>query len=161
MTSIILYSLAFILLLVSFIKDKGKTKKALKLAFTSFEGIMPQFLSVIVFVGILLAYVTPETISKFIGNSSGFLGIIFSAVIGSITLLPTFVAFSLGNTLLISGAGYSQVAALISTLTLVGLITFSMEAKFIGKKAAFLRNFLAFLFSFIVALFVGKVMMII
>ena len=159
MTSIILYSLALVLLLVSFIKDKVKTKKALKIAFTSFENIMPQFLSVIVFVGIVLAYVQPETISKLIGTS--FLGIIFSAIIGSITLLPTFVAFSLGNTLLSSGAGYSQVAALISTLTLVGMMTFSMEAKFIGKWAAFLRNFLAFLFSFIVALFVGKVMMVI
>ena len=159
MTSIILYSLALILLLVSFIKDKVKTKKALKIAFTSFENIMPQFLSVIVFVGIVLAYVQPETISKLIGTSSGFLGIIFSAIIGSITLLPTFVAFSLGNTLLSSGAGYSQVAALVSTLTLVGMMTFSMEAKFIGKWAAFLRNFLAFLFSFIVALFIGKVMM--
>ena len=161
MTSIILYSLALILFLVSFIKDKVKTKKALKIAFTSFENIMPQFLSVIVFVGIVLAYVQPETISKLIGTSSGFLGIIFSAIIGSITLLPTFVAFSLGNTLLSSGSGYSQVAALISTLTLVGMMTFSMEAKFIGKWAAFLRNFLAFLFSFIVALFVGKVMMVI
>ena len=95
MTSIILYSLALILLLVSFIKDKVKTKKALKIAFTSFENIMPQFLSVIIFVGFVLAYVQPETISKLIGTSSGFLGIIFSAVIGSITLLPTFVAFSL------------------------------------------------------------------
>ena len=81
MTSIILYSLALILLLVSFIKDKVKTKKALKIAFTSFENIMPQFLSVIIFVGIVLAYVQPETISKLIGTSSGFLGIIFSAVI--------------------------------------------------------------------------------
>ena len=36
MTSIILYSLALVLLLVSFIKDKVKTKKALKIAFTSF-----------------------------------------------------------------------------------------------------------------------------
>ena len=161
MTSIILYSLALILFLVSFIKDKEKTKKAFKIAFTSFENIMPQFLSLIVFVGIVLAYVQPETISKLIGASSGFIGIIFSAVVGSITLLPTFVAFSLGNTLIFNGAGYSQVAALISTLTLVGIMTFSMEAKFIVKRAAFLRNFLAFLFSFIVALFVGKVMIVI
>lgn len=160
MTSIILYSLSIILLLVSFIKNKSKTKKALKIAFTSFENIMPQFLSVIVFVGIALAYIKPEIISTIIGNSSGFIGILLSSIIGSITLLPTFVAFSIGNTLLSNGAGYSQVAALISTITLVGIMTFSLEAKYIGKKAAFFRNLLAFLFSFIVALFVGKVMMI-
>ena len=158
MTSIILYSLALILLLVSFIKDKVKTKKALKIAFTSFENIMPQFLSVIVFVGIVLAYVQPETISKLIGTSSGFLGIIFSAVIGSITLLPTFVAFSTGNTLLQNGAGYAQVSALITTLTMVGMLTFPLEAEYIGKKSAFYRNFFAFLFSFIVAIFMGGVL---
>lgn len=161
MTSIILYNLAIILLMISFIKDKSKTKKALKIAFTSFENIMPQFLGIIVSVGIILAYINPQLISKILGNSSGFLGIFLSIVLGSITLLPTFVAFSLGNTLLINGAGYSQVAGLISTLTLVGFLTFSLEAKYIGKKAAFLRNFIAFIFSFIVALFVGKVMMII
>ena len=158
MTSIILYSLALILLLVSFIKDKVKTKKALKIAFTSFENIMPQFLSVIIFVGIVLAYVQPETISKLIGTSSGFLGIIFSAVIGSITLLPTFVAFSTGNTLLQNGAGYAQVSALITTLTMVGMLTFPLEAEYIGKKSAFYRNFFAFLFSFIVAIFMGGVL---
>lgn len=161
MTSIILYSLALILLLISLNKDKNKTKKALKIAAISFEGVMPQFLGIIITVGIILAYINPETISNIIGNNSGFLGVLFSSVLGSITLLPTFVAFSLGNTLLNNGAGYAQVAALISTLTLVGMMTFSLEAKYIGKKAAFLRNFIAFLFSFIVALFVGKVMMMI
>ena len=72
--------------------------------------------------------------------------------------MPTFVAFSLGNTLLNNGAGYAQVAALISTLTLVGFLTFSLEAKYIGKKAAFLRNIIAFFFSIIVALLLGRVM---
>lgn len=160
MTSKILYTLACILLVISFIKDKSKTKKALKIAFTSFENIMPQFLGIIFYVGMLLAFLNAETISKLVGESSGIFGVFFSSVLGSITMLPTFVAFSLGNTLLNNNAGYPQVAALISTLTMVGLMTFSLEANYIGKKAAFLRNFIAFLFSFIVAIFVGKVMII-
>lgn len=158
MTSIILYGIAIILLMISFLKDKNKTKKSLKIAFRSMENIMPQFLSIIIIVGVTLALLNPETISQIIGSNSGFLGITISAIIGSITTMPTFVAFSIGNTLLKSGAGYPQVGALISTLTLVGIITYPLEAKYIGKKAAFLRNFIAFLFSFIVALILGKVM---
>lgn len=157
MTGAILYSLSFILLILSFIKDKDKTKKAIKIAFKSFENIMPQFLGIIILVGILLAFLNPETISKLIGGNSGFSGVILSSIIGSITLMPTFVAFSLGNTLLQSGAGYPQVAALISTLTLVGFVTYPMESKYIGKKAAFLRNFIAFLFTFVVAYILGMV----
>ena len=161
MTGIVLYILAFILLILSFFKDKSKTLKAIKLAFKSFESIMPQFLGLIIFIGLILAILNPETISKLIGSDSGFLGVLISSAIGSIALMPTFVAFSTGNSLLQNGAGFAQVGALISTLTLVGVMTLSLESKYIGKKAAFLRNFIAFLFSFIVAFILGKVMVVI
>lgn len=158
MTGIILYTLALTLLILSFLKDKSKTLKAIKSAFKSFENIMPQFLGLIIFISLILAILNPETISKLIGSDSGFLGVLISSAIGSIALMPTFVAFSTGNSLLQNGAGFSQVGALISTLTLVGVMTLSLESKYIGKKAAFLRNFIAFLFSFIVAFILGKVM---
>lgn len=153
----ILYILAFILVIISFIKDKTKTVTALKKAFKSFESVMPQFLGIIITVGILLAIVDTQTISKFIGTNSGFLGVLFSSIIGSITMMPTFVAFSTGNTLLQSGAGYDQIGALITTLTMVGVITYPLESKYIGKKGALLRNLLAFFFSFLVAFFLEKV----
>ena len=161
MTSIILYGLSIFLLLLSFIKDKSKTKKALISALKSFENIMPQFLFIVITVGILLAFLSADTISKIIGANSGFFGVILSAVLGSITMMPTFVAFSLGNTLLVSGAGYSQVGALVSTLVLVGLMTYPLEAKYIGKRAAFLRNLMGFIFSIIVGLLLGRIMMVI
>lgn len=72
-------------------------------------------------------------------------------------MMPTFVAFSTGNTLLINGAGYPQVVALISTLTLVGVMTFSLESNYIGKKVALFRNLIAFIFSIIIAIILGKV----
>lgn len=157
MTSYILYGLCIFLLIISFIKDKKKTKIAIKKGLSSFENIMPQFFTIIIVIGILLSIIDTDTISKIIGGNSGFLGVLLASIAGSITLMPTFVAFSMSNSLLQSGAGYAQVAALVSTLTMVGVMTFSLEAKYIGKKVAILRNVLAFLFSFIVALFVGVV----
>lgn len=153
----ILYGLCIILTLVSFFKDKEKTKRALINGIKSFENIMPQFLSILVIIGIALTILKPETISKLIGNDSGIFGVVLSSLVGSVTMMPTFVAFSTGNTLIQNGAGYAQVSALITTLTMVGVLTFPLEAEYIGKKAAFYRNFLAFLFSFVVAFFMGGV----
>ena len=161
MTSIILYSIAIILLIISLIKDKSKTKEAIILGLKSFENILPQFLCIIISVGILLSFFTTDTISKILGNSSGFWGIILADIIGAIAMMPTFVAFSLGNTLLLNGAGYSQVGALVSSLVLIGLMTFPLEAKYIGKRAALLRNLIAFLFSIIVGIILGRIMMLI
>ncbi|MEG1310579.1 MAG: permease [Romboutsia sp.] len=157
MTSYIMYSLCVLVFIISFIKDKNKTKNSLKSAFKSFENIMPQFLFIMIVISIVLTIINPNTISNLIGPESGILGILVSTIIGSITMMPTFVAFSTGDALLKSGAGYAQIAAMISTLTMVGVLTFSLEAKYIGKKAAFFRNFIAFLFAFLVAFFVGGV----
>ncbi len=157
MTTVIFYSSAIILLLISYIKDKNKTKLALKKAWRSFENIMPQFLGIILIIGLTLAVLNPQIISKIIGAESGITGVFISAVVGSITLMPTFVAFQTSDMLLKNGAGYAQIGALVSTLTLVGVITFGLEAKYIGKKAAFYRNFIAFIFSFLVAYVIGKV----
>ena len=133
----ILYGLCIVLTLVSFLKNKEKTKKAVINGVKSFEKIMPQFLSIVIVIAITLTILKPETISKLIGKDSGILGVLLSSIVGSIAMMPTFVAFSTGNTLLQNGAGYAQVSALITTLTMVGILTFPLEADYIGKKSAF------------------------
>ena len=159
MDSYIFYGLAIVLLLLSFIKDKKKTKMALKKAWKAFENILPEFLVVILLVGFLLAILNSETISKIIGAESGWFGVILAGIIGSITLIPGFVAFPTAAILLENGAGYMQIAAFISTLMMVGIVTIPVEIKYFGKKISILRNVLAFFFSFLVALIIGMVVM--
>lgn len=161
MSSIILYLIAFLLFLISYKKDKGKTKKALLTGVKAIENILPQFLGIILIVGLTLSILKPEIISKIIGSNSNIFGVLLSAILGSVAMMPTFVAFSTGDMLLKNGAGIAQVAALISTLTLIGIVTIPLEVKYIGKKAAIYRNVVAFIFSIIVAFFVGLVVKII
>lgn len=158
MFTIILYVLAFVLLILSYLKDKKKTKMALKKAWKAFENILPQFLSILIIIGIMLAILTPETISKLIGQQSGWIGMLIAGIIGSITLIPGFVAFPLASALLKSGAGFMQIAVFISTLMMVGIVTIPLEIKYFGRKAAILRNSLAFIFSFAAAIVIGVVL---
>lgn len=157
MNSYIFYGLAIVLLILSFVKDKKKTKIALKKAWKAFENILPEFLVVIILVGFLLAILNPQTISKIIGTESGWFGVILAGMIGSITLIPGFVAFITAALLLENGAGYMQIAAFISTLMMVGIVTLPVEIKYFGKKISIMRNILAFFFSFIVAIIIGMV----
>lgn len=158
MSNYILYGITIILLLVSYFNDKKKTRQALKKAWKSFENILPQFLGVLMLVGVLLAVLDPLTISKFIGNSSGWIGVIVCALVGAVTLIPGFVAFPTAAMLLQNGAGYMQIGAFVSTLMMVGIVTIPVEIKYFGRKLTIWRNLLAFGFSFIVALIMGRVM---
>jgi uncharacterized membrane protein YraQ (UPF0718 family) len=154
-STIALYLIAIAALAASFAKSKQNTKLALKKAWKSFENILPQFLSILVIIGIMLAILTPEQISSMIGSESGWFGVIIASVIGAITLIPGFIAFPLAAALLKSGAGYMQIAAFISTLMMVGIVTMPVEMKFFGKKATLIRNAEAFVFSYIVAFVMG------
>jgi len=157
MQNIVLYAVAVAMVAASFLKDRQKTKKALMKAWKSFENIMPQFLGIFVLIGIVLAVLNPQIISKIIGGSSGWFGVLLASLIGAITLIPGFIAFPLSAMLLKGGAGYMQIGAFISSLMMVGVVTLPLEIRYFGRKAAFMRNFLAFIFSFLVALVIGKV----
>ena len=157
MSNYILYGITILLLGFSYYKNKKKTKMAIKKAWKAFENILPQFLTVIMFVGVLLAVFNAQFISKIIGNNSGWFGVIIAAVVGSITLIPGFVAFPTAAMLLQNGAGYMQIGAFLSTLMMVGVVTMPVEIKYFGKRLTLLRNLFAFIFSFLVAYIIGKV----
>lgn len=158
MSTIALYVIAILALIASFIKSKEQTKLVLKKAWKSFENILPQFLTILVIIGIMLAILSPEQISHMIGNESGWIGVLMASIIGAITLIPGFVAFPLAAALLKGGAGYMQIAAFISTLMMVGIVTMPVEIKYFGEKATIIRNTEAFVFSLAVAYVMGVFM---
>ena len=52
-------------------------------------------------------------------------------------------------------AGLVQIAVFISTLMMVRFITAPLEIRYFGKKVTFLRNALAYLFSFVATFIIG------
>ena len=150
-----LYGVTAVLLTISYVKDRNKTMLSLKRAWKMFINVLPQFISILFLAGLLLAAVSPETIQYVIGAQSGFRGMLTAALLGAVTLVPVLVAFPVAARLLQNGAGVTQTAVFISTLTMVGFVTLPMEIKYLGKKAAVLRNALAFLFSFAAAFLIG------
>jgi uncharacterized membrane protein YraQ (UPF0718 family) len=153
----IIYGLTLLLLVLSYRKDKLKTQRSLMKAWKSFESILPQLLGIIFIMGIVLSLLDAETISHFIGSSSGWIGVLISAIAGSIVIIPSFVAFPMVALLLQKGAGVMQAAVFVSTVMTVGIVTAPLEMKYFGKKLTIARNIAAFLFSFLVAFVIGWV----
>jgi len=158
MSSIILYTIALSFLFFSIVKDKKKTKMALKKAWKSFTNLVPSLITVLTLIGISLSVLSPEMISKLIGSESGLLGILIALIIGSVTMIPSFITFPLAGALLKGGAGYAQIAALVSTLVAVGIITLPVEIKYFNKSTAIMRNGFAFIIAIIFTLVIGMVM---
>ena len=154
----VLYIIAACLLFWSWRKDKKKTISALKKGWKSFENLLPQFLPIIMLIGISLAVLDPSTISRLLGKESGIMGMALAAIIGSIVLMPGFIAFPLAASLLAAGAGYGQIAMLVTTLMMVGVITLPLETQYFGKRLAIERNALAFIYAVISSFILGAIL---
>ncbi len=136
-----------VLFLLSFFKNRQKTKMALVKGFRSLAKISLLLLNIMVLVGISLTFIGEDMIRGYLGEGSGLIGIVAGLVIGSIAFLPSFVAFPLGATLLEQGAGLPQIGAFISTLMGVGLLSLPMEIRYFGKQLTILRTVLCFVIA--------------
>ncbi len=158
MSAYAFYAFTFALLVASYMKDKQKTKQALKKAWKAFENILPQFLAILLLIGFILAILDKETISMLLGKESGVAGMAIAAIIGCITLVPGFIAFPLAASLLAAGAGYGQIAMFVTTLMMVGVVTIPLEITYFGKRIAIKRNLLAFAYAVISSFIIGAVL---
>lgn len=146
-----------ILLIVSLIKDKAKTKQALKMAFGMGKGMAGSIVSIVFLIGLILTILPPQEIALYIGRQAILIATVASAAFGTITLVPAFIAFPLVGTLVKSGVSVVPAAAFLTTLTMVGIVTFPLEKREFGIKFALARNLLSFVFAIVIALILGVV----
>ncbi len=90
-----------------------------------------------------------------LGKQAGWLGLGIAALLGSISLIPGFIAFPLGALLLKSGVSYRVLAVFITTLLMVGILTLPLEAKYFGWRTSLVRNLLSFFGALLVGLLMG------
>jgi len=148
----------FFALVLSLFLDREKTMVGIKKGLKMFFNILPAFLNILIAVSVFLFLVPNETIVTYLGKGTGIGGILIASVVGSVALIPGFVSYPLAAILLQQGASYSVVAAFVTTLMMVGIITLPLEIKFFGKRAAFIRNTLSFVGAIIIALLIGVIM---
>ena len=149
------YAITGLILLISFIINKQKTIKAIKVSFIKFKKIFPIFITMLILVSIILFLFPDEVISNYLGNSSKFISVLLASFIGSITLMPGFVAFPLSGILLTKGVSYMVLSAFTTTLMMVGIITFPLEKEYFGVKVTIIRNMVSFFIALAVAIMTG------
>ncbi|NLZ46566.1 MAG: permease [Clostridiales bacterium] len=142
----------------SIIKDKKKTLDAVKISAGMMKGIVSEIVAILFLIGIVLTFIPPDTIKQYMGDSNTLLSTIVFALAGCITLIPAFVAFPLVGSLINAGASIIPVVAFLTTLTMVGIVTFPLEKREFGVKFAVVRNSLSFVFAIVIALLMGVIM---
>jgi len=157
MFNAVLFILATVALFVSWRKDREKTSQALQIAKKQLFNLLPHMLGIIGLIGLMLALVPREVIAGFFGNDSP-LGILAISLIGSITMIPAFIGFPLGASLIDAGASVTAVACFLTTVLMVGVVTAPMEMELFGKRFTIWRNLTGLVTALVIGIIMGVVL---
>lgn len=140
-------------LTLSAVRDRDRTRTALRLAARSGLGLLPGLLAVLAGVGLSLAAIPPAGVAALF-HHHGQVGFFLLAGLGALLTIPGPVAYPLAGSLHQMGASLPALASFITTLTMVGTLTAPLEIKAFGRRFTFLRQGL----SLALALLVGGLM---
>ena len=149
-----LYVVTAILVIVSFIADRKRTLQGIKIGLKKFRKILPNYLKILIFVAVILFF-SESLITEYLGQENTLLGMLIGLVLGSVTIMPGFIAYPLAGVLVEKGVLYMIVAAFVTTLMMVGILTYPLEKEYMGARATLLRNGGSFLIAVIISLMIG------
>lgn len=149
-----LYIVTGLSLFVSFLVNKEKTMQGLKRGWMKFYKTLPSYLMLLILISIVLL-LSEDFIIQYLGQDNIYLGLLFSLGIGSVTMMPGFIAYPLSRILLRRGVPYMVIAGFVTSLMLVGVVTYPLEKSYMGRKATILRNIMSFLVAGLIAIVMG------
>ncbi|MGM0369996.1 MAG: hypothetical protein ACQEP9_06230 [Bacillota bacterium] len=149
-----LYIVTIVALIVSVLFNRQKTKQGLLRAWKKFKKILPNYIKILILVSIILL-LSEDFIINYLGSTSLWLGLISALLLGSITMMPGFIAYPLAGILVSRGVSYMVVAGFVTTLMMVGIMTYPVEKEYYGPKATIIRNGVSFLIAAIISIGIG------
>ena len=152
-----LYALTAVALVASFIANREKTGSALRVAWMRFSKIAPAFVVMLVLVSVALYLLPERTMLRLLAPQHKWVGVATALGVGSVSIMPGFIAFPLCGVLLERGALYMVLSAFSTTLMMVGVVTFPLEKTYLGARLALVRNLSSLLIAIVVALVMGLV----
>lgn len=135
--------------------DRKKTLRSLQQAGKASLTMLPLLAAVFGLVGLFQEFLPPQLVSEWLGEASGFGGLLLGAGAGAIAIGPPLAAYPLAGTLLEAGAWPPTIAAFILSWISVGIITLTFEAQVFGARFALARNAISFLAAMLCGLLLG------
>jgi len=149
-----LYIVTLILVAVSFLLDRDKTFKGIKVGIKKFRKILPNYLKLLILVAIVLFY-SEGLITDYLGQENALLGMLTGISLGSLTMMPGFISYPLAGVLVKKGVIYMVVASFVTTLMMVGVLTYPLEKEYMGTRATLVRNGVSLIIAVIISLAIG------
>jgi uncharacterized membrane protein YraQ (UPF0718 family) len=151
----VLYVITTLLFGVSILANPHKTGQALRTALGRFMQVAPAFSAMLLVVPVALYLVPDALLTRVLAQGNKWLALGSAAGLGSVSIMPGFIAFPLCGILRNKGALYMVLSGFSTSLMMVGIVTFPLEKAYLGTRLALIRNAVGLAIAVVVALATG------
>ncbi len=128
-------------------------KESIKKTLQIFETILPMMVGILLLINLLNIFLRDYYTAVFTGNV--LIDPLIGAIAGSLSFGIPITSYIVGGELLLAGVSLLAVTAFIMAWTTVGVAMLPLEASFLGKRFALVRNSVNFIFSIIIGILVS------
>jgi len=128
-------------------------KESIKKTLQIFETILPMMIGILLLINLLNIFLRDYYTNVFTGNV--LIDPLIGAIAGSLSFGIPITSYIVGGELLLAGVSLLAVTAFIMAWTTVGVAMLPLEASFLGKRFALVRNSVNFIFSIIIGILVS------
>jgi uncharacterized protein len=158
--TLIMGGVAIILLAIGLSRGQGEAVAGLRVAGSMLWQIIPLLIFAFIMAGMIQVLVPQELIARWVGDSSGWRGIMLGSVAGGLAPGGPYVSLPIAAGLMRSGAGVGTMVAFLTGWSLWSLGRLPMEVGILGWRLTLIRfaSVLVFppLAGFIAQFFFGK-----
>lgn len=151
---IALYIVTAVLVVASFLADRERTLRGIRIGVKKFVTILPNYLKLLILIAVVLFF-AESLIVEYLGQENSLIGLGIALVLGSVTMMPGFIAYPLAGVLVERGVLFMVVAGFVITLQMVGVLTYPVEKEYLGIKATVIRNSVGFVIAAIISVAMG------
>lgn len=144
--TIIMGSLAFVLLLMGYFKGGDQHLSGLRVSLSLLIQILPLLFFAFIVAGMVQVLIPKEIISRWIGDEAGLKGILLGTVAGGLTPGGPYVSLPIVAGLLHSGASVGTLIAYLTGWSLWAVARLPMEVGILGWKLTVIRFASTFFF---------------
>jgi uncharacterized membrane protein YraQ (UPF0718 family) len=137
--TIIMGTLALILFAITTIQGQGQNTAGLKSALQMTIQILPLLIFAFIVAGYVQVLLPKEFLSKWVGDESGFKGIIIGTIAGGLTPGGPYVSLPIAAGLLKSGASMGTMVAFVTSWSLYAVARLPMDIGILGLRFTVIR----------------------
>lgn len=156
--TVVMFVIAVVLFIIASLQGEGKNVAGLKSAWNMTLQIIPLLIFAFIIAGLVQILIPRDLISSWVGDESGFRGILIGTVAGALTPGGPYVSLPIAAGLLKTGASIPTMVAFVTGWSLMSVARIPLEVGIMGWRFTLIHMLSVIIFAPLAGLLASLIM---